>query len=46
MSSHILKVINGYRVTVPKEFREQEALDVGDHVEVQFLRKVGSSKET
>ncbi len=40
MKSVILKVIADGRVTLPKEWREQESVKEGDFVEIQVIRKI------
>lgn len=40
MQQFISKVIADGRITIPKELREKENIIEGDHVEVQFIRKV------
>lgn len=40
MKSFIAKVIEAYRITIPKETREKLDLKEGDYVEVTVLRKI------
>lgn len=46
MATHILKVIAGGRVTLPKEVRKKENLVEGDFVEIQVVRKIKPTKES
>ena len=42
MKSFISKVIADGRVTIPKKLRMKKGIHIGDHVEIQLVRKINT----